>query len=223
MAVALEEKTSRRPRRRRAGRPLTSDVAAREEDLLDRATEVFLEHGYANGSVTEIACRAGASKRTIYARYPTKEALFIAAITRKTRELQDVFAQILAPEQPLGTVLEDFGKHLLCAISHPKRRSLFRVFVAESGKFPRLSKAFWEIGPKRSVAMLRDFLAQHPEFHGKDPEYAAEMFWSLCCGFTFMRSQLHQSVRMPDATIQDRVKEAVRMFLAAYTVGQLHY
>lgn len=206
---------------RRAGRPLAREAAARQQDLLNRATEVFLEYGYANASVAEIARRAGASKRTIYARYRTKADLFIAVIARKTQELQDVFAKILAPDQPLADVLEDFGSHLLCAISHPKRRSLYRTFVAESGKFPKLSKAFWKIGPQQSVIMLRNYLAQHPEFCGRDAEHAAEMFWSLCCGLTFMRSQLHQSTVMPHEVVCGRVKEAVRIFLAAYSLPQM--
>lgn len=207
-----------RTKRRGVGRPRAREAAARQEDLLNRATEVFLEYGYANASVAEIARRAGASKRTIYSRYRTKDDLFIAVIARKTQELQSVFAKILAPDQPLASVLEDFGAHLLCAISHPKRRSLYRTFVAESGKFPKLSRAFWKIGPQRSVAMLRDYLAQHPEFCGRDPEHAAEMFWSLCCGLTFMRSQLRQGTVMPDKVVCNRVKEAVRVFLAAYSL-----
>ena len=77
-------------KRRGAGRPRAREAAARQQDLLNRATEVFLEYGYANASVAEIARRAGASKRTIYARYRTKADLFIAVIARKTQELQNV-------------------------------------------------------------------------------------------------------------------------------------
>lgn len=217
MAGSTKPETRKRRKRRGPGRPYASDVVARQEDLLNVATAEFLKNGFANTSVTEIARKAGASKRTIYSRYATKAALFIAVITRKTRELQSVFAKILTPNQPLGIVLEDFGTHLLRAIAHPQRRSLYKIFVAESGKFPRLSIAFWETGPQRSVAMLGDYLATHPEFHGKDPEDAAEMFWSLCCGFLFIRSQLHQNMTIADKIVSSHAQEAVRIFLSAYS------
>jgi AcrR family transcriptional regulator len=200
-----------------AGRPAASEVAGRVEHLLDTATEVFLEHGYGNTNISEIAQRAGASKRTIYARYPTKAALFTAIVTRKTGKLQESYAETLVPGKPLGKVLEGFGIQLLRAMSQEELRALNRVSVAESQKFPQLASKFWEVGPQRSMLMLRDYLAVHPEFKGKQPEHAAEMFLSLCCGLTVVRAQLQKSRRMPEETIRFYVMEAVRIFLSAYS------
>jgi hypothetical protein len=96
-------------------------------------------------------------------------------------------------------------------------RALQKVSMAESHKFPKLASKFWEVGPKRSMLMLRDYLAVHPEFKGDQPEHAAEMFLSLCCGLTVVRAQLQKSRRMPEKTIRSYVCEAVRVFLSAYT------
>jgi AcrR family transcriptional regulator len=200
-----------------AGRPAASEVAGRVEHLLDTATEVFLEHGYGNTNIAEIARRAGASKRTIYARYPTKAALFGAIVTRKTGKLQESYGEVLLPGKPLGEVLEGFGMQLLRAMSQEELRALQKVSAAESQKFPKLASKFWEVGPKRSMLMLRDYLAAHPEFNGGQPEHAAEMFLSLCCGLTVVRAQLQKSRRMPEETIRFYVSEAVRIFLSAYS------
>jgi AcrR family transcriptional regulator len=187
------------------------------EHLLDTATEIFLEHGYGNANISEIAQRAGASKRTIYARYPTKAALFTAIVTRKTSKLQQSYAEILLPRKPLGKVLEDFGLRLLRVMSQEELRALYKVSMAESLKFPKLASKFWEVGPRRSMLMLRDYLAGHPEFKGGQPEHAAEMFMSLCCGLSVMRAQLQKSRRIPEETISFYVSEAVRIFLSAYS------
>lgn len=206
------------PRKRRgAGRPAACEVAGRMEHLLDIATEVFLRHGYANANVADITTRAGASKKTIYSRYPTKADLFIAVITRKISEQQETYAKALVLKEPLAKILEDFGTSLLNSISNPEARALYQVVVAESPEFPKLASAFWKIGPQRSVMMLRECLEKHPEFKGKYPEHAAEMFCSLCWGLSILKVQLHPGYVMPDEKQHLNVKEAVRTFMASYT------
>jgi AcrR family transcriptional regulator len=200
-----------------AGRPAACEAAERLEHLLDTATEVFLEQGYKNAKVSEIANRAGASKSTLYTRYPTKADLFVAVITRKTRALQESFAETLIPGKPLKKALEAFGGSLLRTMSRPEKRALYKVFIAESSHFPALARKFWDVGPKRSMEMLRDYLRIHPEFKGKHPEYAAETFWSLCCGQSILKAQLHKNYVIPKKIIESNVREAVRIFLAAYT------
>jgi AcrR family transcriptional regulator len=206
-------------KRRGAGRPAACEVAGRMEHLLDIATNVFLKHGYENANVSDITTRAGASKKTIYSRYPTKADLFIAVITRKTNELQEIYAKTLVLKEPLAKILEDFGMSLLLSQSNPELRALYQVVVAESPEFPKLASAFWKIGPHRLVMMLRDCLVKHPEFKGKYPEHAAEMFCSFCWGMSILKAQLHRDYVMPDEKRRLHVAEAVRIFLAAYTSG----
>jgi AcrR family transcriptional regulator len=208
---------TRQQKRPGAGRPAACEVAGRLERLLDTATEVFLEQGYKNANMAEIANRAAASKATLYARYPTKASLFVAVIARKTRALQESFAEILVAGRPLKKAMEDFGGALLRAMARPDKRALYRVFVAESSDFPQLARKFWDMGPKRSMEMLRDYLRSHPEFKGKHPGHAAEMFWSLCCGQPILKAQLHKNYLIPQKAIDSNVQEAVRIFLAAYT------
>src|SRR5262245_18590603 len=68
----------------RLGRPpleLAGEVEAR---ILDAAHRVFRERGLGGASIDEIAGQARAGKPTIYARYPSKEALFTAVLVRNT-------------------------------------------------------------------------------------------------------------------------------------------
>jgi AcrR family transcriptional regulator len=50
--------------------------------ILDVARRLFLERGLAGTSVDEIARLARAGKPTIYARFPDKETLFTAVVSR---------------------------------------------------------------------------------------------------------------------------------------------
>src|SRR5258706_8412417 len=69
----------KRPRLGRPPKDLAGDVKAR---ILDAAQRVFLERGYQSASLDEIAEVAPASKPTIYAHFPGKEALFEAVVGR---------------------------------------------------------------------------------------------------------------------------------------------
>jgi TetR/AcrR family transcriptional regulator len=64
----------RMPRSRRD--PRQRDADATRRTLLDAATSVFAEHGFAGARVDEIAARAGVNKRMIYAYYGDKEGLY---------------------------------------------------------------------------------------------------------------------------------------------------
>ncbi|WP_419930299.1 TetR/AcrR family transcriptional regulator [Candidatus Poriferisocius sp.] len=50
------------------------------ERLLDAAAEVFVEQGYDKGVVSDIARRAGATTGAIYARWPDKNEMMVAAL-----------------------------------------------------------------------------------------------------------------------------------------------
>jgi AcrR family transcriptional regulator len=55
-------------------RPRVAD--GRLSEFMATAADVFIEQGFDKTSLQEIAQRTGASKATLYGRYPNKEALF---------------------------------------------------------------------------------------------------------------------------------------------------
>lgn len=55
--------------------------AERESQMLEIATEVFCERGYAGASMNEIARRCGISKPMLYLYFDSKERLYLACVT----------------------------------------------------------------------------------------------------------------------------------------------
>ena len=55
---------------------------ALREHILDTAKLAFLEGGFERTSMDAIAARAETSKRSLYAHFPTKDALFLAVLER---------------------------------------------------------------------------------------------------------------------------------------------
>ena len=57
-------------------------AAQRREQLLDRAAELFAQHGYARATTAELAKAAGVTEPIIYRHFKSKRDLFIALIER---------------------------------------------------------------------------------------------------------------------------------------------
>ncbi len=58
----------------------------RRAELLDRATGLFLRHGYDNVSLNDLIADAGVSKGAFYHWFPSKDALIAALAERSARE-----------------------------------------------------------------------------------------------------------------------------------------
>ena len=82
----------------------TLEVNARER-LLDTATVLFAEKGYAGASVREIVEKAGVSKPVLYYYFKSKEGLFYAILEWAAGVQQNILNEIF---ETRGTVLERF-------------------------------------------------------------------------------------------------------------------
>lgn len=179
-------------RRSGRGRPPADEVAVRAARLLDVATGVFLEQGFKGASMSEIARRAGASKQTLYARYPSKAALFAALVERKASGLFDAIGP-LGAGRSLRETLVHCGLELLELIVSDEARGVHRVVIAECMEFPELGEIFWERGPGRVRAMLAEYLrAQQKsgDIRCDDPEQAVEILLGLVVSGASLRAWL---------------------------------
>lgn len=77
----------------------------RRRQLLELATELFAERGYAAASMDELAARAGVSKPVIYAQFGSKEGLLVAAIESLGIELNAAVAAAVDGESEPGELL----------------------------------------------------------------------------------------------------------------------
>ena len=194
-------------------------MTARAERLLDVATEVFLDEGFKGASMSEIARRAGASKQTLYARYPSKAALFAALVERKASRLFETIGP-LGEGRSLRETLVHCGSSLLELILSEDARGVHRVVIAECMEFPELAEIFWERGPGRVRAMLAEYLrAQQKsgEIRCDDPEQAVEILLGLVVSGASLRAWLGirpTLVRTP-AQRKAWVNHAVDVFLSS--------
>ncbi|MBO0782851.1 MAG: TetR/AcrR family transcriptional regulator [Ktedonobacteraceae bacterium] len=81
----------------------------REALILETAERVFLEKGYHETSIDEIATRVGVAKGTIYLHFASKEDLVKAIVQRSmvafVRDVKDAVASKLTPGEKIETLL----------------------------------------------------------------------------------------------------------------------
>ncbi|HYY27394.1 MAG TPA: TetR/AcrR family transcriptional regulator [Chthoniobacterales bacterium] len=115
------------------------------EDILWAAREVILEVGYERASMDAVADRAGTTKRTVYAHFANKEALFVAVFDF----LKGFFlARLRTPEtysQDVTEALVLFCGRFMETLLWEGAIRLARVCASEAIRFPDGSAEFCNV------------------------------------------------------------------------------
>ncbi|HQT77700.1 MAG TPA: TetR/AcrR family transcriptional regulator [Rhodopila sp.] len=152
-----------------------------EATILDRATAAFLADGYAATTIEAIARASGVAKRTIYARWDGKPALFRAVLERLlTRWLATAGDWTVA--DTLETALLAAADQMLSVALTPEAVALHRLLVAESARFPELPAMIRQAGSTEGVARLAGLLDRavvQGILPRQDTVFAAEQFMHL--------------------------------------------
>ena len=91
-------------------RPLRADAQRNYDAIIQASLAVFAEQG-TQGSLDDIATRAGVANATLYRRFPTREDLLVAALRHRMAELDEIANRLSASEDP-GAALEEWFFHV---------------------------------------------------------------------------------------------------------------
>lgn len=199
------------PERRRPGRPSLSNP-----ELLEKALDLFLEKGFAGTSIDAICTAAGMAKRTVYARYGDKEALFKAALTRAIEDWLVPIETLRAQESAdLETSLLRIGALLVHNVLGPKGLRLLRLTNAESVTMPEIAQENVRLGTEPTLTYLADLFRRHLSLPGQvdfpDAADAAQAFLSLVVGGP--ASNAAWGMRLDPALVERHVRYSVHLFL----------
>jgi AcrR family transcriptional regulator len=207
------------PKRGRPPRDLAGDV---QERILDAAQELFLEKGFRSTSIDEVAEKAPASKPTIYAHFPGKEALFTAVVGRTISELTD-----FGGFTPQGRTIQDKLSSVALEIIErfiADTRDLTRATIAEAQRFPELSRNVHDAARDRAAGAVSQILddttpklSHSPKgpFSGKRKLAIAQMFMDLTLLPMLMRSLMGEDLKDLRKEMPTFLHERISFFLAA--------
>jgi AcrR family transcriptional regulator len=197
------------PLRRGPGRPTLSN-----EQLLDKALDLFLEQGFERTSIEAIAAAAGMAKRTLYARYPDKLSLFRAALHRAIEEWILPIERLRAVESDdlEGTLLA-IGRILVANIMTPSGLRLLRITNAESARMPEIGQFTYREGTERTIGYLTELFQRRIGQEAGQPtdwHEAAVAFLYLVTGPATVTAW---GMTLDEETIDQHTVYCVRLFL----------
>ncbi len=209
----------KRPRLGRPPKDLAGNVKTR---ILDAAQRVFLKRGYQSASLDEIAQTAPASKPTIYAHFPGKEALFEAVVARVIEGLTD-FEGFAPKGRSVQDRLASLGIEVVQRFID-ETIGITRATIAEADRFPALSRQVHEHGRDRAAAAVSHVLndATHTLSRGAKGPFGpkrsvstAQIFMDLILLPMIMRALMGEGAKELRSELPVFVRERVSFFLAA--------
>ena len=199
----------------RAGRPTRAQAEARHAELLESALDHFLEKGFELATVEAIAGSVKMTKRTVYARYPDKVALFRAAVARAIAMVAVNPQQMQAAIAPdLEQTLVNIARLRVDPVSTPAGIKLQRIINTESYRFPDIFTMSFEQGAMPVIRFLGDILAAETvagRLAVAEPKLAANLFISMVVSGPIRTLTAGMSITPAD--IDHRIRYAVRLFL----------
>jgi AcrR family transcriptional regulator len=204
------------------GRPpksLAGDVKAR---ILYAAEQTFLEQGFQSASIDAIAQRAPASKPTIYAHFPGKEALFVAVVDRIINGLTNFDGY-----EPHGHTVQDkltsLGTEIVSRFVEDTV-DVARATIAEAERFPELSRNVHEATRDRAAGAVSELLNEAIQalprlpkgpFGARRSRGTAQIFMDLILLPMLMRALAGEDTKSLRKALPSFVHERVNFFLAA--------
>lgn len=192
---------------------------ARREQILETATTLFLERGYADVSVDEIVKAVGGSKTNVYSQFGNKEGLFVAVVEALCADFLHDFKQLELAGMKPAPGLKRIGNRLLAILLEARHIAFQRLIIAESGRFPALGRVWFAAGPQQSRRLMAGFIAakqQEGSLRAIDPMMAATLLHDMVVSNPLYLALLGQGPNAREALLH--VDQVVDLFLLGCSV-----
>ena len=187
--------------------------------ILEAAFSAFMEHGFAETSTLEIATRARASKRELYAEFGSKQDMLVACIRQRAERLKlPVDLPEITDRTTLERALAAFGTQLLREVSDPAVVAVFRIAIGETVRAPEVAQTLADVAIAASREALREIMRRAIDARllgGGAPEMA-EHFFGLLWGSRMLGLLLNLAERPSTREATARAERAASAFLLVY-------
>jgi AcrR family transcriptional regulator len=187
--------------------------------ILEAAFSAFMELGFAETSTLEIATRARASKRELYAEFGSKHEMLAACIRQRAERLKlPVDLPEITDRATLQQALVAFGSQLLREVSDPAVVTVFRLAISEAVRAPEIAQTLTDVAIAASREALREIMRRAIDAQllgGTAPEMA-EHFFGLLWGSRMLGLLLNIAERPGAKEAVARAERAAAAFLLAY-------
>lgn len=134
---------------------------ARPGEIITAALRVWAERGFADTRLEDIARRAGIAKGTIYLYFPSKEALFEAALKDRLVAMMDrAGAMAQGFDGSTADLLDGFFAEIHAQLTEGGSVAFLRIMLTEGHRFPELVALYRTVVIRRGIDTIRAILAR---------------------------------------------------------------
>ena len=190
---------------------------AKRREIVETAWEVFRGKGFDGASMSDVAERLGGSKATLYRYFPSKDALFAAALEQVIGESGARAFAGLWDEGEIETRLLEFGKVYLQTRLQPDMIAIERALIAEGERSDlgeRLRRQFIQPYWRRLAAVLNHEM-RAARLRKGDPMVATWHFRGMIEA-ELVERRLHGDLTITDHEMERAVTQGVQAFMRAY-------
>jgi AcrR family transcriptional regulator len=188
----------------------------RRSEILKAARVCFLDRGYVQTSVKDVAAMCGRSGEAVAREFGNKDGLFEALVSTLIKEM-------MLPELPSGppdVVLRALGLAYMERLMDPEALALYRVAIGESAHVRQLGPDLFEAGPNRVAAALSELLEawnRDGDLQLACPRTSAKLFLAMVEGDLHRSALLWASTPQPEE-VTANVDLAVNLFMGSARV-----
>lgn len=178
-------KTVRRWSRRKEARP---------EEITAAALELFVERGFANTRLEDVAARAGISKGTLYLYFENKEDLFKAVVREAlVARLVEFRSHIEKFQGSSFELLRLVFKTWWERIGSTRTSGIPKLIISEARNFPEIARFYIKEVVRPGRETLADVIRrgiERGEFRKVDPEIVAHLLAAPMLQISLWRNSL---------------------------------
>jgi AcrR family transcriptional regulator len=191
---------------------------AKEQEVLDVATEYFLQHGYRGASINAMARSSGISKESIYRYFSSKQQLFEAVIGRELNEYRRSLHRLDATlrSMDLRSALIMVAETILAIITTDRTQALRRLIFDEATRSPEVGQHYYKIGPGQAYTVLENVLETHAHESDFDIPTLARHFLALLSWRITLERELAVRSQPTSQEVADLAARLVADFMKAF-------
>lgn len=166
-------------------------ISPQKQAILDAAQALFVQHGYAGVSISDLAERCGLAKATIYHHFRDKEEIFLSMLERDTDRVHTQLLQAIEQEQ---TSLAKLRAVIATYCQLVSERRSFITTLRELGSMEDKLRLFLRRHKNDFLEPLTQLLQQgiaEGVFRRLDPEMGAISLLGMINSFVGYRILLH--------------------------------
>ena len=188
----------------------------KREQIYLAAVREFQDKGFREAKMDNISELAGASKRTVYKYFNSKEALFHELMRRHWMRFEHALTMSYQPDRTIQEQLTMLGRSEGQLLTDPEVMATSKLVVSEVLRSPHLVERNEEkTDPKASFVSLIAAAIKDGQLNASDPQQVADEFLSLIKGQGFWPVMFGAPV-LSTQEMDHVVERSVQMVLSRY-------